>query len=116
MFDRTYTIVLPGGAGPQVVQVPDVILPGGAPQLEMEAWGGGLEGSNAFIFEDNVQLPDAQGRVSRAGKMDCLMVVPRAGVGCIRIPGDLQEMLTVFFDSANAAIQAVTIRIRECYK
>lgn len=112
MFERSWTVTLQSGAGPQVVTIPDVAKPGGDPTLEMEAWGA-VNGCNVYIFDGDITLAEAQQRVGGNGKMDCLLTVPKGGVGCVRVPGDIAGRLTVFFDTALAQLQAITVRLRE---
>lgn len=113
MFERTWTVVCPANAAPLAELLPDLALPGGEPKLELTAWGSGLEGANAYIFEGGVSAADAADRVAGGGRVDCLTTVPRGGQACIGLPADVEHRLTVYFDTADTNVQAVTIRVRQ---
>lgn len=114
MFERSWIVACPANAGPAVYQIPDLRFPEDRSEMELSAWGSGLEGSNAYIFEDSVQLQDAQDRVANLTRIDALLIVPRGGVASVRVPSNMQERVTVFFDTVFANIQLVQVRVREC--
>lgn len=112
MFDRTWSVVCQPNAGPISIPLDNIGLPGGDPPLELTAWQGSLQGSNVLIFDDSVDLAEASNRLARSARFDALMVVPRGGIGKVKVPGDMAQRLTVFFDSAFNGLQVVTVRIR----
>lgn len=114
MFDRSWTLYLPGGAGPQAISLTDLSLPGGSPSFELEAWTGGIQGTNLFVFDGDFTLGQAQGRLlDSAHRLDALLVIPPGGRGRVRMPSDMSGRLTIFQDAADASPQAVTLRLRQ---
>lgn len=117
MYERSWTVLLWGNNGPAVITIPNVRLPRGmTTDFELQAWAGNVQpnGPSIFILEGNVTLEDAQAETQETAELvDCLMAVPGQGIGTVRIPRDMQESLTVYWDNKISSEQSVTVRIKE---
>lgn len=112
-FDRNF-IVVNNDAAASVVTM-DAQLPGGNPELEIDAWQVAGQGYPVYVMEGELSLAEAQNRI-QTGIVDSIICPSSNGSATMRYPNDVNRF-TVFFSNGFANNpQVLSIRIREVKK